>query len=88
VLGAPASIMGSELLQGHLLGLRPFALPRPNAAGCLMYTKATCLQILYIRIIILTIWASLFWSTGPYRGGATLSIEQFQMCSIAVPIEG
>src|SRR5829696_2991042 len=31
VLGAPASIMGSELLQGHLLELRLFALPRSDA---------------------------------------------------------
>ena len=33
VLGASASIMGSELLQGPLQGLRLFALPRPDAAG-------------------------------------------------------
>jgi hypothetical protein len=37
VLGAPASIMGSELPQIPSVGLRPFALPQSYAAGFLMY---------------------------------------------------
>ena len=48
MLGAPASLIGSELPRAIVAGLRPFALPGPILQG-VSYVQIT---VVYIRIII------------------------------------
>jgi hypothetical protein len=63
-LGAPASLIGSELPPPHGTGLRPFALPRPDALspplrGCVRVHQHIMLgdvSILSLAVLALSGW--------------------------------